>query len=150
MKISLTVEFDMSDDMQATTYDAITAILTGATLPHDPPAKKTTKKVVKKAPTSSAPTSKTPSEAFKDVEPQPEADAPSTFYHVLPSTDQLVIIKEELQKVIVAAVGADNPKMAANSKVIKEELERLGVVQISMLAADKFGPLLTFVKANVQ
>jgi septal ring-binding cell division protein DamX len=160
----LSIYFDMSDPTDVEKLKRINGILAGAPATDPAPtAKAPTEKLnlsyygTDLAPTTEAPTREAPEIGFLGPAEKPAAEKPAAKEPAKEPTAAngreldfpLVVnyqqVTQDLTTAIVSAVGADNPKSAANGAIIGTELKRLGFQKVSQMPDELKPALLEFI-----
>jgi len=157
--------FDMSDPTDVEKLKRINGILAGAPATDPAPtAKEPTEKLnlsyygTDLAPTTEAPTTEAPEIGFwgpaeKPAAEKPAAEKPAAKEPTAANGRELHFplvvnyqqVTQDLTAAIVSAVGADNPKSAANGAIIGTELKRLGFHKVSQMPDELKPALLEFI-----
>jgi hypothetical protein len=142
----LSIYFDMSDPTDVEKLLSINAILAGAPATDpalyfgsikEPTAKELTENPAAKEPTREPIEKPAAKEPAKEPAKERELDFP-----IVVNYQQ---VTQDLTAAIVSAVGADNPKSAANGAIIGTELKRLGFQKVSQMPDELKPALLEFI-----
>ena len=154
----LSIYFDMSDPTDVEKLKRINGILAGA--PATDPAlyfgsiKEPTEKLnLSYYGTDLAPTTEAPEIGFWGPAEKPAAEKPAAKEPTAANGRELDFplvvnyqqVTQDLTAAIVSAVGADNPKSAANGAIIGTELKRLGFQKVSQMPDELKPALLEFI-----
>ena len=151
----LIMYFDMSDPTDVEKLKRINGILAGAPATDPAPtAKEPTEKLnLSYYGTDLAPTTEAPEIGFWGPAEKPAHEKPAAKEPTAANGRELDFplvvnyqqVTQDLTAAIVSAVGADNPKSAANGAIIGTELKRLGFQKVSQMPDELKPALLEFI-----